>query len=94
MQLNCVTVFFIYQVNIGNNIAQELDRQLTYTVPEVEVLGAAVSLEIIIPSVFGGVVVVVCVLLFICICFYLNSRKKTVSIAMHEQIMDLVVANR
>ncbi len=81
-------------MNVGNNIAQELDRQLTYTVSEV--LGAAVSLklEIIIPSVFGGVVVVVCVLLFICICFYLNSRKKTVSIAMHEQIMDLVVANR
>ncbi len=75
-------------MNVGNNIAQELDRQLTYTV------SAAVSLEIIIPSVFGGVVVVVCVLLFICICFYLNSRKKTVSIALHEQIMDLVVANR
>ncbi len=75
-------------MNAGNNIAQELDRQLTYTV------SAAVSLEIIIPSVFGGVVVVVCVLLFIFICFYLNSRKKTVLIAMHEQIMDLVVANR
>ncbi len=75
-------------MNVGNNIAQELDRQLTYTV------SAAVSLEIIIPSVLGGVLVVVCVLLFICICFYHNSRKKTVSIAMHEQIMDLVVANR
>ncbi len=72
-------------MNVGNNIAQELDSQLTYTVSEV--LGAAVSLEIIIPSVLGGVVVVGCVLMFICICFYLNSRKKTVSIAMHEQIM-------
>ncbi len=77
------------QVTIGSNIAQVLDQQLTYTSP----VAAGTSLEVIIPSVFGGAIVVVCVMLIIFVSFYLNSRKKTVSIAMHEQIMELV-ANR
>ncbi len=75
------------QVTIGNNIAQELDERLTYTgIGEVD----PVPLEIIIPSVLGVVVVVVCIMLIIFICFYLISRKKSMSIAKHEQIVELV----
>ncbi len=85
-------------MNVGSNIAQVLDQRLTYIVlvvevPTVEVLEAAVPLEVIIPSVLGGAVVVVCVVLIIFVCFCLNSRRKTVSITMHEQMMELV-ANR
>ncbi|XP_064398635.1 plexin-B1-like isoform X2 [Halichondria panicea] len=88
----------IIRVNVGSNIAQVLDQRLTYIVlvvevPTVEVLEAAVPLEVIIPSVLGGAVVVVCVVLIIFVCFCLNSRRKTVSITMHEQMMELV-ANR
>ncbi len=36
---------------------------------------------------------VICVLMIVFVCFYLNSRRKTVSIAMHEQILD-IVSNR
>ena len=75
-------------MKIGSNIAQILDQQLTYTVP-----AAGLPLEIIIPSVFGGVVMVICLLIIVFVCFYLNSRRKTVPIAMHEQILD-IVANR
>ncbi len=76
------------QVTIGNNIAQELDERLTYT----GILGEVdpVPLEIIIPSVLGVVVVVVCIMLIIFVCFYLISRKKSMSIAKHEQIVELV----
>ncbi len=82
-------------MTVGSNIAQELDRRLTYTFPNVvAVPEATVPLEIIIPSVLGGVLVVVCVMLIIFVCFYLNSRKKIVTVAMHEQIMELVMANR
>ncbi len=81
---NCVTILFM-QVNIGSNIVQELDQLLTYIAP---VAGA--PLEIIIPSVLGGVVMVVCVLIIVFVCLYRNSQRKTVSIAMHEQILELV----
>ncbi len=73
------------QVNIGSNIVQELDQLLTYIAPVAEV-----PLEIIIPSVLGGVVMVVCVLVIVFVCIYRNSRRKTVAIAMHEQILELV----
>ncbi len=72
-------------MTIGTNISQVLDESLTYTVvPE------GVPLVIIIPSVVGGVVVVVIVMLSIFVFFYLNFRRKSVSIAMHEQIVELV----
>ncbi len=55
---------------------------------------AMVPLEIIIPSVLGVVVgvvvVVVCVMITLFVCFYRNSQRKSVSIAMHEQIVELV----
>ena len=77
-------------MKIGSNIAQILDQRLTYTVS-----AAGLPLEIIIPSVFGGVVIVICVLMIVFVCFYLNSRRKTVSIAMHEHILQLgIVSNR
>ncbi len=63
---------------------------LTVEVPTVEVLGAAAPLEIIIPSVLGVIVMIVCVVLIIFVCFYLNLRRKTVSIVTHEQILELV----
>ncbi len=49
-----------------------------------------VPLEIIIPSVLGVVVVVVCVMMIIFVCLYLNSRRKSMSIAKHEEIVELV----
>ncbi len=70
---------------MGSNISQILDQQLTYISPV-----AAVPLEIIIPSVLGVIVMIVCVMLIIFVRFYLNSRKKIVSIAMHEQMMEIV----
>ena len=72
-------------MNIGSNIVQELDQLLTYIAP---VAGA--PLEIIIPSVLGGVVMVVCVLIIVFVCVYRNSRRKTGKIAMQEQILELV----
>ena len=73
-------------MNVGSNISQVLDQQLTYTSP----VTAAVPLEIIIPSVLGVIVMIVCVMLIIFVRFYLNSRKKIVSIAVHEQMMEIV----
>ncbi len=73
-------------MNVGSNISQVLDQQLTYTSP----VTAAVPLEIIIPSVLGVIVMIVCVMLIIFVRFYLNSRKKIVSIALHEQMMEIV----
>ncbi|XP_064398654.1 hepatocyte growth factor receptor-like isoform X2 [Halichondria panicea] len=80
----------IIQVNVGSNISQVLDQQLTYTSP----VTAAVPLEIIIPSVLGVIVMIVCVMLIIFVRFYLNSRKKIVSIAVHEQMMEIVANTR
>ena len=74
-------------MTIGRNIAQVLDQQLTYTGLGV---AAMVPLEIIIPSVLGVVVVVVCVMMIIFVCLYLNSRRKSMSIAKHEEIVELV----
>ncbi len=76
-------------MKVGSNISQVLDQQLTYTSP----VAAAVPLEIIIPSVLGVIVMIVCVMLTIFVCVYLNSRRKIVSIAMHEQQMMEIVAN-
>ncbi len=72
-------------MTIGTNISQVLNESLTYTtvVPDP-------ALEIIIPSVVGVVAVVVIVMLIIFVFFYLNFRRKSVSIAMHEQIVELV----
>ena len=77
------------QVTVGSNIAQVLPQLLTYTFPEVAV---PVPLEIIIPFsvIIIIVVLVVCVLMIVFICFYLKSRRKSVSIAMHQQNMELV----
>ncbi len=77
--------YCLLQVIVGSNISQVLDQQLTYASPV-----AAVPLEIIIPSVLGVIVMIVCVMLIIFVRVYLNSRKKTVSIAMHEQMMEIV----
>ncbi len=77
-------------MTIGTNISQVLDESLTYTTL---VVAEGVPLVIIIPSVVGGVVVVVIVMLvmlIIFVFFYLNFRRKSVSIAMHEQIVELV----
>ena len=73
-------------MNVGSNISQVLDQQLTYTGP----VTAAVPLEIIIPSVLGVIVMIVCVMLTIFVCVYRNYWRKTVSIAMHEQMMEIV----
>ncbi len=72
-------------MNIGSNIVQELDQLLTYIAPV-----ARVPLEIIIPSVLGGVVMVVCVLIIVFVCLYRNSKRKSVKIAMQDQILELV----
>ncbi len=74
-------------MTIGSNIAHVLDQQLIYRDP---VVAAMVPLEIIIPSVLGVVVVVVCIMITMFVCFYRNSQRKSVSIAMHEQIVELV----
>ena len=73
-------------MTVGSNLAQELDQRLTYTVP----VAVGSSLEIIIPSVLGVVVVVVCIMLIIFVCFYRNSRRKSASIAMHDKIVELM----
>ncbi|XP_064398639.1 plexin-A2-like [Halichondria panicea] len=75
----------IIQVNVGSNISRVLDQQLTYTSPV-----TADPLEIIIPSVLGVIVMIVCIMLTIFVCVYLKSRRKTMSIAMHEQMMEIV----
>ena len=85
-------------MTVGNNIAQTLVEGLAYTVPVVTVpavavpVTAGVPLEIIIP--FSVIIVifvlVVCVLMIVFICFYLNSRRKSVSITRHQQNMELV----
>ncbi len=72
-------------MNIGSNIVQELDQLLTYIAPV-----AGVPLEIIIPSVLGGVVMVVCALIIVFVCIYRNYTRKSLSIARHEQILELV----
>ncbi len=60
------------------------------SVGDIIVSGAMVPLEIIILSVLVVVVVVVCVMITIFICFYRKSQRKSVSIAMHEQTVELV----
>ena len=72
-------------MNVGSNISRVLDQQLTYTSPV-----TADPLEIIIPSVLGVIVMIVCIMLTIFVCVYLKSRRKTMSIAMHEQMMEIV----
>ncbi len=76
------------QVTIGNNISQVLDRLLIYTGTTTPV--ADVSLEIIIPVIVVIFVLVVCVLMIVIVCLYLNSRRKSMSIAMNQQIVELV----
>ncbi len=76
-------------MTIGSNIAHVLDQQLIYRDPVVAAM-VPLYLEIIIPSVLGVVVVVVCVMITVFVCFYRNSQRKSVSIAMHEQIVELV----
>ncbi len=77
-------------MNIGINIAHVLDQRLNYTDPVVAVPGAMVPLEIIISSVLGVVVMIVCVMIITFVCFYRNWQRKSVSISMHEQIVQLV----
>ncbi len=79
----------LLQVTIGSNISQVLDRQLTYPLPEV--MGEpTVLLEIIIPVIVFIFVLVVCLLMIVIVCLYLNSRRKSTSIAMHQQMVELV----
>ncbi len=68
-------------MNIGSNIAQVLDQQLTYTVPA--------QLENIIPVIVIIFILVLCLLMIAIVCLYLKSRRKSMSIAMHQQ-MELV----
>ncbi len=84
------------QVTVGNNIAQELDQRLTYIVPVTAGLvpvtvgpvpDAGIPLEIIIPL---SVIIFVLVVLIVFICFYLKYRRKSVSIGMHQQNIELV----
>ena len=76
-------------MNVGSNISQVLDRQLTYPLPEVMV-EPTVPLEIIIPVIVVIFVLVVCLLMIVIVCLYLNSRRKSMSIAMHQQMVELV----
>ena len=78
----------LLQVTIGSNISQVLDRQLTYSLPTF--LGPTVPLEIIIPVIVVIFVLVVCLLMIVIVCLYLNSRRKFMSIAMHQQMVELV----
>ena len=78
----------LLQVTIGSNISQVLDRQLTYLLPTF--LGLPVPLEIIIPVIVVIFVLVVCLLMIVIVCLYLNSRRKSMSIAMHQQMVELV----
>ncbi|XP_064398652.1 plexin-A2-like [Halichondria panicea] len=80
----------IINVTIGSNISQVLDRQLTYPLPEVTVIEPTVPLEIIIPVIVVIFVLVVCLLMIVIVCLYLNSRRKSMSIAMHQQMVELV----
>ncbi|XP_064398663.1 hepatocyte growth factor receptor-like [Halichondria panicea] len=73
------------QVNVGSNISQVLDQQLTYTVPV-----AAVPLEIIIPSVLGVIVMIVFVILIIFVRLYQKYRRRIMSIALQEQMMEIM----
>ncbi len=84
------------QVTVGNNIAQELDQRLTYMVPVtaglVPVTGPVpvtpeLPLNIIIPL---SVIIFVLVVLIVFICFYLKYRRKSVSIGMDQQNIELV----
>ena len=77
-------------MTIGSNISQVLDRQLTYPLPEVTVIEPTVPLEIIIPVIVVIFVLVVCLLMIVIVCLYLNSRRKSMSIAMHQQMVELV----
>ena len=73
-------------MTVGSNIAQVLDKRLTYNVP---MATAIPLLEIVLPLSAVIILLAVCVLIVL-ICLYLNSRKKSVSIGMHQQNMELV----
>ncbi|XP_064398640.1 plexin-A2-like [Halichondria panicea] len=83
-------------VTVGSNIAQKLDRQLTYTFPEATVFGPTVPLQIIIPVIVIIFIIVVCVLTIAIVCLYLNSRRKSVPIYMHqhEQRIELTATGK
>ncbi len=72
-------------MNVGSNISQVLDQQLTYTVPV-----AAVPLEIIISSVLGVIVMIVFVILIIFVRFYQKYRRRIMSIALQQQMMKIM----
>ncbi|XP_064387556.1 uncharacterized protein LOC135335860 isoform X4 [Halichondria panicea] len=81
----------IINVTVGSKIAQVLDKRLTYNVPVATVIVTpeVPLLEIVIPLSAIIVLLAVCVLIVL-ICLYLNSRKKSLSIGMHQQNMELV----
>ncbi len=88
---HCVSL----QVTVGSNIKQTLVERLAYEVTTTEPtvpVTTGVPLEIIIP--FSVIIIifvlVVFVLMIVFICFYLNSRRKSVSIARQQQNMELV----
>ncbi len=72
---------------IGSNIAVSLEQGLEYSTPG----NPGVPLEVILPAMFGVVLLVVCGSLIILVCVYINSRRKSDSLAMNEQIMELAV---
>ncbi len=72
-------------MTVGSNISEVLEQRLTYIVDEANVI----PLEIVLPLSAVIIVLAVCVLIVI-IYLYLNSRKKSLSIGMHQQNMELV----
>ncbi len=73
-------------MTVGSNISEVLEQRLTY------IVGAnVIPLDINIVISLSAVIFVlaVCVLIVL-IYLYLNSRKKSLSIGMHQQNMELV----
>ena len=81
-------------MTVGSNIAQELHKRLTYKVPVAAVILPVtdrVPLQEIIISLSAIIFLLVVCVLIVFICLYLNYRKKkSVSIKMHQQNMELV----
>ncbi|XP_064388277.1 hepatocyte growth factor receptor-like isoform X2 [Halichondria panicea] len=88
----------IINVTVGSNIAQELHKRLTYKVPVAAVILPVtdrVPLQEIIISLSAIIFLLVVCVLIVFICLYLNYRKKkSVSIKMHQQNMELVATGR
>ena len=70
---------------VGSNYAVELNERLIYSTTS-----TPVQLEIILPVVLVITLILLLCPLIILLSVYINHRRKSMSLAMHEQILELV----